>query len=109
MMVAASACSGSLEGAGIDASTEAAVSHQDSATANPGSADGAMADDISMADSASADDVAVDGAPDVETIDVRKLPSLDATDTVDADDSDVDARSFPVLLYRSPPRRSNWS
>jgi hypothetical protein len=68
-----------------------------------------MTNDTSVADSASADDVAVDGAPDVQTIDVRKLPALDATATMDGSDSDVDARSIPVPLYKSPPRRSDWS
>jgi predicted nucleic acid-binding Zn ribbon protein len=112
LMVAAAACSGSLDGAPNDAAADTAIAQQDSASPSPGIVDSASAEDTSVADTAAADDVTVVSVSDVETIDVRKAVILDAAvlvDANDAKDADADASVFPVMLYRSPPRRSDWS
>lgn len=108
-MVAAAACSGTLDGGPNDAAADTVVSQEDSASPNPGLVDSASGEDASVADTAAADDKAVVAVPDVETIDVRRTLPVDAAASVDAYDDDADERFIPVMLYRSPPRRSDWS
>ena len=104
MIVATAACGGSLDG-GPSATDEAGSPPPDA------SADTSASADAAVADRATVDAAAVDSAPedvaaaDSTEVDVLRLPTLDAALGLDADDE----RIVPVTLYRSPPRRADWS
>jgi hypothetical protein len=104
LMVATAACGGSLD-AGPDAAPgDAAFSQPETSPAEASTQDSATADAAGV-DSAAVDATSVDSAPDADQQDDRRLPALDAALGLDADEDHI----LPVTLYRSPPRRSDWS